>query len=110
MLNDRNQSIPETDVPQTAIALREGAAQIVDVREPDEWADGHIPGILHIPLGDLAGRLDELDQATPVIAVCHSGKRSLVAADILIKRGFADAMSMAGGMIAWSEAGEPVER
>lgn len=106
----KNQSIPETDVAQTATARREGTAQIVDVREPDEWADGHMPGIVHIPLGDLAARLGELDPATPVIAVCRSGKRSLTAADILISGGFADAKSMAGGMTAWAESGEPVER
>lgn len=105
-----SQSIPETDVPQTATALLGGTTQIVDVRELDEWAEGHMPGIRHIPLGDLAGRLGELDPAVPVIAVCRSGKRSLTAADILIKGGFTDAKSMAGGMIAWSAAGEPVEQ
>lgn len=68
-----------------------------------------MPGIFHIPLGDLAGRLGELDPATPVIAVCRSDKRSLMAADMLIKGGFADAKSVPGGMIVWSAAGEPVE-
>lgn len=105
-----SQSIPETDVPRTVTALREGTTQIVDVREPDEWAEGHMPGIRHIPLGDLAGRLGELDPSILVIAFCRSGKRSLTATDILIKRGFTDAKGMAGGMIAWSASGEPIEQ
>lgn len=103
-------ALPETDVAQTQEARLSGAAQIVDVREPDEWADGHIPGVIHIPLGSLANRRQELDPSRPVIAVCRSGKRSLTAVEILAHAGFTDAKSMAGGMIAWSARRLPVER
>ena len=101
---------PETDVATTARERAAGAIQIVDVREPDEWATGHIPGSVLIPLGELAARRGELDPARPVVVVCRSGSRSLTGADVLLGAGFKDAKSMAGGMIAWAEAGHPVER
>jgi rhodanese-related sulfurtransferase len=100
---------PETDVVHTAQAQAAGAAQIVDVREPDEWAAGHIPGAIHIPLGQLMVR-QQLDPQRPVITVCRSGNRSLVAADQLIASGFRDVQSLSGGMQAWTTGGQPVER
>lgn len=100
----------EVDVRQTADALTTGAAQIVDVREPAEWADGHIPGAIHMPLGDMARRAATLDPSRPVITVCRSGKRSLVALAPLRDAGITDARSLAGGMNAWRAAGKPVER
>ena len=100
---------PETDVARTARARAGGGTQIVDVREPDEWAAGHIPGALHIPLGDLGRRMGELRADRPVITVCRSGRRSLSAAEALLKSGFVDAASLAGGMIAWNNAKQPVE-
>ena len=100
---------PETDVVQTVRARAAGTTQIVDVREPDEWAAGHIPGALNIPLGDLGRRKSELDAARPVITVCRSGRRSLIAAEELLTGGFTDAASLAGGMVAWENAKQPVE-
>lgn len=100
----------EVDVHQTARARSVGAVQIVDVREPAEWAEGYIPGALLIPLGDLAARTGELEPARPVIAVCRSGNRSLTALDVLRDAGITDAKSLAGGMKAWQAAGQPVER
>lgn len=83
--------------------------QIVDVREPDEWFAGRMPGSLLIPLGDIGRRMTELDPCRPVVTVCRSGRRSLYAAAELLAAGFRDVQSLAGGMIAWSEAGQPVE-
>lgn len=100
----------EVDVQQTADARAAGSAQVVDVREPSEWAQGHIPGAIHIPLGDLPGRAATLDRARPVITVCRSGNRSLVALDPLREAGITNARSLAGGMKAWQAAGQPVER
>lgn len=101
---------PETDIAQVAQARANGEVQIVDVREPDEWAAGHIPDAVLIPLGHLAFRHHELDPKRPVVAVCRSGNRSLVAAELLLNAGFSDVKSMAGGMIAWAQAGHPVTR
>ena len=81
-------------------------AQIVDVRESDEVADGMIPGAKHIALGELAARRNELDMSRPVIAVCRSGRRSAAAADQLAAAGFT-AYTMPGGMLDWTGSGLP---
>ena len=84
--------------------------QIVDVREAEEWAQGHLPGSVLMPLGGLAPRMRGLDPKRPIVTVCRSGHRSLVAAEALTAEGFRDVKSLAGGMIAWAEAGHAVER
>ncbi|MHB1010552.1 MAG: rhodanese-like domain-containing protein [Propionibacteriaceae bacterium] len=81
-------------------------AQIVDVREDHEVAQGRIPGSVHIPLGQLGGRLGELDRNRPVVAVCRSGNRSGVATRMLASAGYV-CDNMAGGMLAWQSAGLP---
>jgi rhodanese-related sulfurtransferase len=81
-------------------------AQLVDVREDQEVAQSHIPGSVHIPLGQLGERLGEIDRDQPVIAICRSGNRSGVAARVLTSAGFA-CDNMAGGMLAWQNAGLP---
>jgi rhodanese-related sulfurtransferase len=102
--------LPEVTVTQTVDARVNGTHQLVDVRERDEWNEGHIPDARFIPLGELAVRVNELDPVRPVITICHSGKRSLVAVEILQRAGFTDVASMAGGMVAWAEARQPIER
>jgi rhodanese-related sulfurtransferase len=101
---------PETDVTTLARARAAGNVQIVDVREPTEWAAGHMPGAILIPLGQLAQRARELDPGRPVVVVCRSGRRSLTGAEVLLRAGFKDAASLAGGMIAWADSGQPVVR
>ena len=81
--------------------------QLVDVREPQELADGMIPGAQSIPLGELPDRLTELDLSRPVIAICRSGNRSGKATAVLRDAGFA-VTNMAGGMLAWHAAGLPI--
>lgn len=100
----------ETDIAQVNEARNDGTTQIVDVREPEEWAGGHIPGAIHIPLGQLAQATRKLDASRPVVTVCRSGNRSLTAVKVLNNAGFGDAKSMAGGMSAWVSAGHPVKR
>ncbi|MEX0789669.1 MAG: rhodanese-like domain-containing protein [Actinomycetota bacterium] len=78
--------------------------QIVDVREPDEWAAGHLETAIHIPLAELEGRLGELDSGLPILAVCRTGVRSEKAVDLLLSKGF-DAESIEGGTQALAEAG-----
>ena len=79
---------------------------IVDVREADEFAEGHIPGCTLVPLGTLSQRMGELPKDRQLIMVCRSGARSAMATQALKKAGF-DAVNMAGGMMAWRG---PVER
>jgi hydroxyacylglutathione hydrolase len=92
-----------------AKVYEEKGATFVDVREKSEWQAGHMPGAIHIPLGDLTRRAGELPKDTRIITVCRSGNRSLYAVDMLQAQGHADVKSMAGGMIEWSTAGRPVK-
>ena len=93
--------------PQDAVARAEGGALLLDVREPDEWAAGHAPGAMHLPLGELGARVDELPKDRPIVAVCRVGGRSGKAAEALVNAGY-DVVNLAGGMRAWDAAGQPV--
>lgn len=81
-----------------------GGVTLLDVREPDEWGAGHAPGALHIPLGELAGRLNELPADSEVYVVCRSGGRSARATVYLNGNGW-DAKNVEGGMKSWHAAG-----
>jgi len=96
---------------ELAARLKAGGLLVVDVREPDEYDGelGRIVGSRPIPLGQLARRASEIP-AGPVVAVCRSGARSARAAAELARAGRGDVGSLAGGMLAWNEAGLPVER
>ena len=89
----------------------QGPVQIVDVREADEFTGplGHIAGAMLIPLGELAGRVDELARDRPIVAVCRAGSRSAQATAILQQAGFADVANLNGGMLRWRAEGHPVE-
>jgi len=82
---------------------RGGDIQIIDVREPAEFADdlGRIAGAKLIPLSGLSSRLDEIDRARPVVTVCRSGARSAQAVVLLQKAGFTEVANLAGGMLRW---------
>ncbi|MED3661158.1 rhodanese-like domain-containing protein [Ureibacillus sp. FSL K6-8385] len=76
------------------------ALNIIDVREVHEYASGHIPGAVNIPLGLLPVRMNELSKDIPYIVVCLAGGRSAQATELLDRNGF-DATNMSGGMSAW---------
>ena len=80
----------------------------LDVREPSEWEEAHIPYATLIPLGELTARLSEIPKDTNIVVVCRSGNRSAVGRDLLLKSGFANVTSMAGGMSTWQAKGYPV--
>ncbi len=86
-----------------------GDLTVLDVRESSEWRAGHIPGAVHIPLGQLAQRLTELNPARPIAAICTSGVRSSTAASLLAAQGFKRVTNVMGGMDGWQAAGYPVE-
>lgn len=91
--------------PAEAVHLALSGALLVDVREPAEWASGHAPGAVHMPLGQLDPATVPPDRV--VIAVCRSGNRSGTAATQLAAAGV-DVRNMAGGMAAWASSGLPV--
>jgi rhodanese-related sulfurtransferase len=85
-------------------------AQVVDVREPNEWAEtGVLPRALLIPLGQIELRAAEIAKGRPVYTICRSGNRSMTAAKKLAKLGYTDVKSIDGGMRAWVAAGLPVK-
>lgn len=81
-------------------------AVLLDVREDDEWAAGHAPGAVHVPMGQLTP--ESLPEGSPVYCICRSGNRSLQVAEVLVAAGL-DARNVSGGMLAWVDAGLPVE-
>jgi rhodanese-related sulfurtransferase len=88
-----------------ASQLRNQGAFILDVREPSEWAQFHIPGATLIPLGSLPNRLNEVPKDRQVVVVCRTGVRSAQGQDILLKAGFTKVTSMTGGMNQWQAQG-----
>jgi rhodanese-related sulfurtransferase len=82
-------------------------AFVLDVREPDEWARGHIDGATHIPLGQLQERVGEVPLGQKVLCVCAVGGRSSMATQYLASEG-RDALNLDGGMHSWESSGRPV--
>ncbi len=83
---------------------------ILDVREPWEYQQGHLPGAVLIPLGQLASRVNELDPSKPVAVVCHSGNRSQSGAAVLGQNQFKTIYNLVGGTADWARQGLPLER
>jgi rhodanese-related sulfurtransferase len=91
-------------------AANEPNRLILDVRQPNEFSDGHVPGAKLIPLGELEARLSDVPNDAAVYVICRSGNRSKTASDILTKNGKTDVRNVQGGTLAWQAAGFPVER
>jgi len=85
-------------------AASKGELVVLDVREPKEYAQGHIPGAVLMPLSQIHHMMEKLPSGKPVIAYCRSGNRSKAAASLLSLGGFKDVVSMDGGIIAWNGA------
>jgi phage shock protein E len=83
---------------------------LIDVREPEEYQAGHIPGITLIPRGQVPSRLAEIPKDKTVILTCRSGNRSSQVADLLRQQGYTAVHNMKGGLQAWQAAGYPVEK
>lgn len=81
----------------------------IDVRQPEEWEEGTIPGVKKISLGDLESHLDELDKDKKYIMVCRSGGRSNKASSMMLQHGFKDVSNFQGGMLAWNDSDFPTE-
>jgi len=108
--------LPASDLPQIAVGelkerLREGGdLQVVDVRRPGEYAEGHVPGAASRPLDRLEREVRSLDPARPTAVICAGGYRSSAATSILQRHGFRDLANVVGGTSAWVAAGYDVEK
>ena len=89
---------------------RDPQPYLLDVREPWEFARGHLAEASLIPLGELEARVGEIPRERPILAICQSGQRSLAAAAYLLQLGYPDVVNVDGGTSAWIEKGYPVSR
>ena len=96
---------PEVDVTVLAQA-HAGGAYVLDVRQPDEYEAGHVPGAVLVPLDQLPGRLAEIPRDEHLYVICRSGGRSAAAVEALTGAGYT-ATNVAGGTLAWIDAGNP---
>lgn len=98
--------------PKEVKAMFDGKEDVVylDVREPNEWNLGRIPGAVHLPRGTLEGKLEGMvDRSRKIVVYCASGNRSALAALTMKQMGYDSVTSMSGGIQAWPDAGGPVE-
>ena len=104
-------NLPDTIDVATVKGLQ-GRDDVVlfDVREQSEYDAGHIAGVRLIPLGQVPARMAEIPKDKTVILTCRSGNRSGQAADYLRKQGYTNVHNMQGGILAWQQAGLPIEK
>lgn len=111
LINDAKTRIREVkpaDVRE--LRTRGEKAVYLDVREPNEWNLGRIPGAMHIPRGTLETKVEAvIPRDRKVVIYCASGNRSALAADTMQQMGYTDVASLAGGWTAWAQSGGEVE-
>jgi hydroxyacylglutathione hydrolase len=95
--------------PQSLQKRTRDGVQVVDVRSPEEWRRGHLPGAIHIPLALLPERIRELDASAPIVMQCQGGGRSSIATSLLQSQGTLNVSNLAGGYDAWVAEGYEVE-
>lgn len=100
--------LPSVSVAELPAELSESVI-LLDVRENDEWQQGHAPGALHIPMAEVPSRVEEIDASAQLYVVCKAGGRSLRVVEYLAQIGY-EATNVDGGMSAWHGAGRPIVR
>lgn len=99
-------AVPTIDVTELARQRASGAV-LIDVRQPAEYAEAHVPGAVLLPLDQLADRLGDVPQSGAVYVICRTGGRSQMGAQFLLQHGV-DAINVTGGTLAWIDAGHQV--
>jgi rhodanese-related sulfurtransferase len=97
--------VPEIDVDTLDSYRVAGAPVLIDVRQPDEYEEGHVAGSVLIPMDELPERIDDIPMDEPVYMICRTGARSDRAAQWLLRQGY-DATNVAGGTVAWVQSGK----
>ena len=85
------------------------ATYVLDVRSPEEYASGHVPGAVNIPYDQIAARMAEVPKDKDVVLYCKSGRRAGIAAEVLAGQGYTRLQHLEGDIVAWVEKGRPVE-
>ncbi len=93
--------------PEVPVSTLPADAVLLDVREADEWAAGHAPDAVHIPMSALVERLEEIPDGDPIYVVCRTGGRSARVTAYLNDNGW-DAVNVIGGMTVWDQLGRPL--
>ncbi|WP_406692760.1 rhodanese-like domain-containing protein [Saccharopolyspora sp. ID03-671] len=101
---------PQITVHELNDEVDRGEVELLDVRQPSEWAGGHVPGATYITGAELPERLDEVPDGKPVAVTCGSGYRSSVATSLLKRHGHTDVRNVLGGMTAWKQANLPTSQ
>lgn len=104
---EENREAPQVDLDAFAEVWKDGAA-VLDVREPHEYVEGHVPGAKLIPLGQLGQRLQEVPDGRPLYVICATGGRSQAAANALLNQVGVEAVNVAGGTKGWIASGRDV--
>jgi hydroxyacylglutathione hydrolase len=99
------EKVPQVDAAGLSKLASDDHVQIVDVRSPEEWSKGHLPGAKHIPLAALPEKMGELDRSAPIVLHCKGGSRSAIATSLLQSEGIANVSNFGGGYEAWVAAG-----
>jgi rhodanese-related sulfurtransferase len=112
LVADAKRNIQEISPQETAAALEHGGTLLIDVRDPDEWQEGHILGAKNFSRGTVELEIEEAapDLSTPIITHCGGGGRSALTAESLQRMGYTNVKSMAGGFKAWKAAGLPTTK
>jgi phage shock protein E len=112
LVADAKKNITEISPQDASAKLNSREAVIVDVRDKDEWDEGHIPGAMHMSRGTIELDIEEKVPDPNAVVICHcgGGGRSALAADSLQKMGYKNVRSMAGGLKAWKAAGLPTTK
>jgi phage shock protein E len=97
------------DALLTMQADKKASLLLLDVRTPEEFAAGHIPGAVNIPYDQVAAHLEEIPKGEEVVLYCHSGRRAGLAAETLTAHGYTKLAHLTGDMQGWQAAGRPVE-
>jgi rhodanese-related sulfurtransferase len=101
-------TIPEIDIHEAKKRVDNGAL-LVDVREQNEFDELRIPGSVLVPLSEFQARYEELPKDKEIVMQCRSGARSGRSTEFLLANGYTNVVNMTGGILAWNEAGLPVE-
>lgn len=112
IVSDAKSRVREVSVAETLKSVNGGDARLIDVREDNEWAEGHAKGADHLGKGIIERDIEKMvpDRDAELILYCGGGYRAALAADSLQKMGYTNVASMAGGWRAWLEANAPAER
>src|SRR2546423_13297553 len=112
LVAEAKKNITEISPQDAAAKLKSGEAVIVDVRDKDEWDEGHIPGAMHLSRGTIELDIEEKVPDTDAMIICHcgGGGRGALATESLQKMGFKNVRSTAGGFKAWKAGGSPATK